>query len=360
MSVTHLNSNPVSSIATTDYILACDASGTLRCVSLGNLFRPAQGDGRNYLLQSVGSAQNCTVADGVVSLAGADADTFFFITPATDLAPLIGQWVTFSFECSGVLPGKAWEFSVENDNSAKCTLRNGRNVISFIGSSGNLIDSRGFLIDDLARNVSPNIKLWNFKLEQGLVATDWTPAPEDLRVGGVIGYYTITCTPREKGGRHERGSEGAERFDSSFGCLDSFGYGNSSFKRRVFGLGKSSGSVCFNVSPKSGKQSNHNLGFRKLHSRRMDDILKKTYGLVGSSTFLLCSQRYLSPTRDNIGYTSARGLYGENYPKGNTRQFITKRCYDCGETDCHNDRGRASNLGYSVILITNRKEAVAA
>lgn len=207
MSVTHLNSNPVSSIATTDYILACDASGTLRCVSLGNLFRPAQGDGRNYLLQSVGSAQNCTVADGVVSLAGANADTFFFITPATDLAPLIGQWVTFSFECSGVLPGKAWEFSVENDNSAKCTLRNGRNVISFIGSSGNLIDSRGLLIDDLTRNVSPNIKLWNFKLEQGLVATDWTPAPEELR-GGVIGYYTITCIPREKGGRPDGGREG--------------------------------------------------------------------------------------------------------------------------------------------------------
>ncbi len=48
------------------------------------------------------------------------------------------------------------------------------------------------------------------KLERGNVATDWTPAPEDLSDswGGVIGLYPITYDLEEKGGAHD--SEKAE------------------------------------------------------------------------------------------------------------------------------------------------------
>lgn len=345
--VRKLNENPVTAISTSDYILACDASGTLRCVSLGNLLGSIPVGGRNLVKNSG------TVVDTTSYLV---STLYFGDSPLKDGETFtLSVWGDFPSSDSYMnvfnLQGHLYCGSVHKLSSnlmRKSLVWKHVDGTEYINSVSlfqpNQSDTKQYRIDRVM-------------VERGLVAHDWTPAPEDLR-GGVIGYYTITCTPREKGGRHERfGGYGAERFDSSFGCLDSIGYGNSSFKRRVFGFSKASGSVCFNVSPKSGKQSNHNLGFRKLHSRRMDNILKKTYGLVDSSTFLLCSQRYFSPTRDNIGYTSARGLYGENYPKGNTRQFITK---DCGETDCHNDRGRASNLGYSVIHITNRKEAVAA
>lgn len=218
-SIRKLNENPVTALADTDYIVACDASGALSPISFANfkadaLYNLLKAEGRNLIIWSDRTiSHGDNNADGTFSFAK-DSDSFIKFKSSIDLTSLIGKIFTFSFECEGLQPGDLWKFGIGIQSYANTQIHNGKNSITFVGTSLTCSPKGGdILFDDTSREVAsiPSVKFSKFKLECGEVATAYFPAFEDLKPnwGGVISSPSITCTQQEKGGRHERTDKGA-------------------------------------------------------------------------------------------------------------------------------------------------------
>ena len=153
---------------------AYSVSSTMDSVNVG---------GRNLLKQYI-RAGNCTVKVDklTVKVGTALGDTFFYLKPWEKLEK--GETYTISCIASNVPSGCKWDFRVRHQSSSFRLIidKNGKCF-----STGVMYDSveagAEFIIDDISNgrpSVAPNIILSKFKLEKGNIATDWTPAPEDL------------------------------------------------------------------------------------------------------------------------------------------------------------------------------------
>lgn len=188
MSVTRLNSNPVSAISTSDYILACDASGTLRCVSLGNLLGSIPVGGRNLVKNS-----------------GTVVDTTSYLVS------------TLYFGDSPLKDGETLTLSVWGDFPSSDSYMNVFNLQGhlFCGTvhklSSNLmrkslvwkhVDGTEYINSvSLFQPIQSDTKQYRIDrvmVERGLVAHDWTPAPEDLRGGGNWLLHNYLYSARER------------------------------------------------------------------------------------------------------------------------------------------------------------------
>lgn len=186
--VRKLNENPVTALADTDYIVACDASGAVQPISFANfkadaLYNLLKAEGRNLIVWSgrkISHGKNN--ADGSFSFAE-DRDAHIQFKSSVDLSSLIGKTFTLSFDCTGLQTGDNWKFGVGVQSYASTQIHNGKNSITFVGTSLTC-KAKGdwILFDDTDREVAsiPSVKFSNFKLECGSVATDYSPAPEDL------------------------------------------------------------------------------------------------------------------------------------------------------------------------------------
>ena len=100
-----------------------------------------------------------------------------------------GETYTLSFNCSGVMPSDTITFSYGNVPSTGIfKLHNGYNVCTFTKSTS---EKRDFF-DDQTRitDGTHNIRLSNFKLEKGSIATPWCPSVTDFKYN-VLGYNNI-------------------------------------------------------------------------------------------------------------------------------------------------------------------------
>lgn len=141
------------------------------------------GSGRNLLKRYIRTGQRTTKIDdsSITVGVGSLGDTYFYLKPWVKLTK--GKTYTISCDASNV-PSSApsWAFGVRVQNSSFALIinKNGRcygtGVLdSDVGSDAEM------LIDDATNPYStpPNITLSNFKLEEGTIATPWSPAPED-------------------------------------------------------------------------------------------------------------------------------------------------------------------------------------
>ncbi len=216
--VTKANEGMVSSIGDNDLVMCVASNGGYHPVSFANLAKLVRGSlhigGRNLLSIPTNSNATVSVANGVVTFLG-NRDTYFNINYANPSLMVVGETYTLSFDCEGVIDGNAWYLSgVANANIFSILLKNGRCSATFVLNNTQFsAGSTAFGFDDTVRNL-PNgfspVRLSNFKLERGNVATDWTPAPEDIASGlwgGVIGYlpitYDIDSQASQEGGLHE-------------------------------------------------------------------------------------------------------------------------------------------------------------
>lgn len=129
-------------------------------------------------------------------------DTFFYIKLAQPLKA--GHQYTLSFDCEGVEEGNSATYMIGSSSdtegssaSRSFTLINGHIVKTFrrltdVTNGRILIDDKD---DASTRPSNTNIRLSNFKLENGNVATDYTPAPEELeaRIAAIEAKLGITA-----------------------------------------------------------------------------------------------------------------------------------------------------------------------
>ncbi len=105
-----------------------------------------------------------------------DKDTYFYLNLMTGLAA--GKKYTLSFDATGVEDGKAPVFCVRRKSWGCFTVKNGRNVVTFIPDED--YEGSSVIIDDMPeggiRPQNINVTLSNFKIERGAMATDYTPS----------------------------------------------------------------------------------------------------------------------------------------------------------------------------------------
>lgn len=184
--------NPVTSISDADLVM-CAVNGVYHPISFSNLMAAVRGGiqigGRNYLKSSFStpSSGHTGTVDGKIAITGA-GDIYFYVFAATDLTHLIGETLTLSLTCEGLPNGATLRFGIGGSGINVMTLQNGRCSVTFVGSAVTCPAKNGpIIIDDQANTLQAsslvNIRLSNFKLERGNIATDWTPAPEDIASG---------------------------------------------------------------------------------------------------------------------------------------------------------------------------------
>ena len=142
--------------------------------------------GRNLLMSEIRANGNCSYADGVLMVPN-NKDTFFQIKLAVAPSTLkIGEPYTISFDCDGMLSGNMWEMSGGSNKGFNIKMVNGRNHATFLMTT-DVISGNFIAFDDGKRSFPEGfapITLSKFKLEEGNMATAWTPAPEDQNWGG--------------------------------------------------------------------------------------------------------------------------------------------------------------------------------
>ena len=103
-------------------------------------------------------------------------DTYWFLRLADGVTLTEGDTYTLSFQCSGI-GSAAVSFNWCNITGYGVFLHNGLNTYTFEMPATNISNP---FFDDINRDTTlSDLRLWNFKLEKGSVATPWTPAPSD-------------------------------------------------------------------------------------------------------------------------------------------------------------------------------------
>lgn len=141
------------------------------------------GSGRNLLKRYIRAGERATKIDdsSITVGVGSIGDTYFYLKPWVKL--IKGKTYTISCDASNV-PSSApdWAFGVRVQGSSFALIinKNGRCYGTGVLDSDVGADAE-IIVDNNSNPYStpPNITLSNFKLEEGDVATDWSPAPED-------------------------------------------------------------------------------------------------------------------------------------------------------------------------------------
>ena len=141
------------------------------------------GSGRNLLKRYIRAGERATKIDdsSITVGVGSIGNTYFYLKPWVKL--IKGKTYTISCDASNV-PSSApdWAFGVRVQGSSFVLIinKNGRCYGTGVLDSDVGADAE-IIVDDNSNpySTAPNITLSNFKLEEGDVATDWSPAPED-------------------------------------------------------------------------------------------------------------------------------------------------------------------------------------
>lgn len=140
--------------------------------------------GRNLLKRYIRVGKRASKIDDLsinIGVGSSVGDTYFYLKSWLPLTG--GEIYTISCDAENVPSGAPnWIFGVRNQESLfNINInKNGRCYGTGVLDNDIAADAE-FILDDRNRlyTAPPNIKLSNFKLEKGNIATPWTPAPED-------------------------------------------------------------------------------------------------------------------------------------------------------------------------------------
>ena len=103
-------------------------------------------------------------------------DTYWYLGLASGVTLTEGKTYTLSFQCSG-LGSNVVSFKWCNLANYEVYLKKGLNTFTFAMPSTNITNP---FFDDLNRDTSlSDLELWDFKLEEGSIATPWCPNSSD-------------------------------------------------------------------------------------------------------------------------------------------------------------------------------------
>ena len=195
---TNINKGIVSTLGGTDLIVGVDPGGAiLKPITLDNLLALVRSNikvgGRNL---AINSGTNMVATTGVSSR-------------KLSMPLVVGEKCTVSFDIDY---GETKPYFEVYLSEAVGQAFSSRNVIERkdVNSGHNVFVmtiTKPASVFALFNNSGQPITISNLKVERGNVATDWTPAPEDLGWGGVNQRFTITydlpLAIGQKGGQHE-------------------------------------------------------------------------------------------------------------------------------------------------------------
>lgn len=185
---TWLNSPPATDIAKpylwTRTVLTYTNGSTSTSYGVSSTFDSLQVGGRNLLQKYIRSGDKTSKIDELSIKVGVGrvGDTYFYLKTWSKLQK--GETYTISCDASNVPSGASnWTFGVRSQNTTFILNINKNGRCYGTGVLDADVDANTeIIIDDKERpyTTPPSIILSNFKLEKGNVATDWTPAPEDI------------------------------------------------------------------------------------------------------------------------------------------------------------------------------------
>lgn len=192
------NEDVVTSIKGNDLVMIC-VNGKYHPISFDDLMSAVKGGiqigGRNLLKCSFSQrSANSSISGGAVTF-NSNADSYTQIPYADPSQIIPGEEYTVSFDVSGIKDGNSWGVYLNGSTSKSpmIQMKNGRNHATFIFEESSSRDF--FMLDDSTRSF-PNgftpITISNIKLERGNIATDYTPAPEDIASGLWGGNWLFT------------------------------------------------------------------------------------------------------------------------------------------------------------------------
>lgn len=233
--IKNIQSGAVTSIGDTDLVM-CSIGGTYHPISFANLMAAVRGGiqigGRNLLKGTYSAA----VLNGQGT-----ASKYYPYAQVISWPEWVGKYMTISFDydCENVATGASAMssrivLSVSIEVSSKTLYyeavvgiplsstnysASGRKVFTFKVPEGATGTKTTQALN--IQVLSGNVRVWNVKIEEGNMATAWTPAPEDIASGawgGVIGLYTINYNSNRKGGAHERHQEAKFLAEHDISC----------------------------------------------------------------------------------------------------------------------------------------------
>ena len=229
LDVVKANEGVVSSIGDTDLVMVCASGGSLKPISFENLMKAVRGEikigGRNYAALSTATLMNATVEGSVLKQVVADTRPNFQLQ-VTVFDSAHKQTALYN----KTIPQDGRYFVSVNvpDGTAILYVKHNGQARDF-GVRFAFPYSGQFLIGLTIKASSSLYEISDIMVERADVASDWTPAPEDIASGawGVIGLFPITYNSVEKGGAHESryedlncGAEGGADGHLSFRSLD--------------------------------------------------------------------------------------------------------------------------------------------
>ena len=120
-------------------------------------------------------------------------DTYWYLRLGTGVTLTEGGTYTLSFLCRGMGENQV-SFHWCNLQNFGVYLHNGLNTYTFAMPSTNITNP---FFDDIVRDTTlSDLRLWNFKLEEGSVATPWCPNESDTEyVGSTLGFTELETIP---------------------------------------------------------------------------------------------------------------------------------------------------------------------
>ena len=357
------NEGVVTAIGDVDLVMVSGANGSWRPISFANLMAAIrsgiQVGGRNLLSYRCNANQTASWSNGVVTLIK-DGDTYFNIPLANPSLLKVGETYTISFDCEGMKAGNTWiMMGVQNSGQFSIPMKNGRCQATFVLNdkqfpAGTLV----FGFDDGTRNFPygfSQVRLSRFKLERGNVATDWTPAPEDIASGlwgGVNQRFTINykldSKEGRKGGEHEPNNQGKCLSNTNFPSRGIELYGKSQWLVEICGS-------ISNVVYALYAESTYLPAVRiLLHQSSVDNICNDSSDL--GCTLFGDKGRCLNSFGNGIGYRSDRNVFlsiGFLCRRKSAIEFMEWTML----SDV--DGGRSSIVGEYLITVKPRKEVAA-
>lgn len=174
-----INEGTVTSLSDTDLVLASDSSGTLRPITVANLqklFRDTLQIGGHNLLKDTGDyIINTSVTKWLSSKSVLTADQLNSEKALT----LSCKYRKIGSPSGNVVIGATRTSDWWDQTIIDASLLKDSGTITKTFSSNS--SATGFSLFAVCKE---GVELYDFKLERGNVATDWTPAPEDLGWGG--------------------------------------------------------------------------------------------------------------------------------------------------------------------------------
>ena len=210
-----INQGAVTSLSDSDMVMASDSGGSFRSISMSNFLASILSSikigGRNLL--------KGTASPFVMSTYPSQSARYNLATLLSKEDPGSQITVSFSYEYSDIVIGSGtsshrlgvqipvkqmsgYQFYVEC-NYTLDDAKSGKGRYKKTVTLPEGMDLDYTYASVYAQGVDRgNVRIFDIKIERGNVATDWSPAPEDL-VGGVKRYITTICNLLQKGGQHD-------------------------------------------------------------------------------------------------------------------------------------------------------------